>query len=287
MTEIALSALLLVLAPLLVGLLLGIDRKITARMQNRVGPPIIQPLYDLAKLFGKERKILNPGQVAFALASLLFQALALATLAFGGDLMAVFFLTSAGSLFLVLGAFSARSPFSHMGAQRELLQILAYEPVLFLVILVMCLQAGTFSTSQLGGPLLYTLPLALLAMLPVLVIKMQKSPYDIAHAHTELVSGPQVEYSGPYLGILELAHWTELALVLWIIGLFWYDADPVLAAAGSAALVLGAVFFAILLDNSTTRLTRDRMVTFTLAVGMSLVALNMVWAVYIRPGVGW
>jgi len=132
-----------------------------------------------------------------------------------------------------------------------------------------------------------TLVALVVAMMPVLVIKLQKSPYDIAHAHTEIVSGPQVEYSGPYLGVLEIAHWVELALVLWIIGLFWYDGDMLITWAGRIALVLGAVFLAILLDNSTTRLTRNRMVTFTLAVGMGLVALNLVWVVYIQPGVGW
>ena len=287
LSELAWKTLALLLAPLVVALLSGLDRKITARMQNRVGPPMLQPFYDLAKLMGKDRKVINPGQVAFALAALLFQALALATVVYGGDLVLAFFLTSAGSLFMALGAFSSRSPFSHMGAQRELLQVLACEPVLFLVIMSMAVWAGTFSSDQLGGPLLFALPLSFLALLPLLVIKMQKSPYDISHAHSELVSGPQVEYSGPYLGILVLAQWVELALLLWVIALFWYDEGIAVSLAGKAALVLGSIFFVILLDNSTTRLTRDRMVSFTLTVGVCLVAMNMVLVLYIGPEVGW
>jgi ech hydrogenase subunit B len=286
LSDLAWQTLALMLAPLLVALWFGIDRKLTARMQNRVGPPLLQPLYDLAKLLGKEGKVLNPAQVAFAMGTLFFQAMALATLAYGGDLVLAFFLTSAGSLFLVLGAFSARSPFSHMGAQRELLQVLACEPVLFMVILSMAAWAGTFSSDQLGGPLLYVLPLSFRALLPVLVIKMQKSPYDIAHAHTELVSGPQVEYSGPYLGILVLAHWVELAFLLWVLALFWFDESITISLLGKLALVFSALFFLILLDNSTTRLTRDRMVTFTLSVGLGLVAINL-FLLYLGSEVGW
>ncbi len=221
------------------------------------------------------------------MAALLFQALALATLAYGGDLILAFFLTSAGSLFLVLGAFSARSAFSHLGAQRELLQVLACEPVLFLVLLSMAAWSGTFSADELGGPLLYFLPLALLALLPVLIIKMQKSPYDIAHAHTELVSGPHVEYSGPYLGVLTLVQWVELAFLLWVITLFWTSDDMIISLLGKLALVVGVMLFAILLDNSTTRLTRARMVTFTLSVGIMLVLINILVVFYLGPEVGW
>ncbi|MCU0861376.1 MAG: NADH-quinone oxidoreductase subunit H, partial [Methanomassiliicoccales archaeon] len=140
--QLAISTALLLLVPVLIGLLLGLDRKLTARMQNRVGPPILQPFYDLGKLLAKDRKVINPGQVGFALAALLFQALALAMLLYGGDIVAAFFLTSAGSVMVVLGALSARSPFSHLGAQRELLQILAYEPVLFLVVLALGVEGG-------------------------------------------------------------------------------------------------------------------------------------------------
>lgn len=286
LSELGWQTVFLLLAPLLVALWFGVDRKLTARMQNRVGPPILQPLYDLAKLLGKEGKLLSPGQAAFASAALLFQALALATLAYGGDLILAFFLTIAGSLFLALGAFSARSPFSHMGAQRELLQVLACEPVLFMVILSMAVVAGTFSSGQLGGPLLYALPLSLLAMIPVLVIKMQKSPYDVAQAHTELVSGPQVEYSGPYLGILILAHWVEVAFLLWVLALFWFDDSIAISLLGKLGLVVGALFFIILLDNSSTRLTRDRMVIFTLSVGLGLVAINLI-LLYLGLEVGW
>jgi ech hydrogenase subunit B len=277
---------LLVLAPLAVGLLLGVDRKLTARMQNRVGPPVLQPFYDLMKLMGKRRNLLNSGQVAFALGYLLFQFLALAVLAFGGDLLVVFFLSSAGSVFLVLGAFSARSPFSQMGAQRELLQVLAYEPVLFMVIIVMGFDQRTFMAGDFSNALLPPLLLALIALIPVLVIKLQKSPYDVATAHTELVSGPHIEYSGPYLAVVEFAHWLEISVMLGIMSLFWYDPTLWISLIGKIALILVAWFVVLLIDNVTARLVRRRMVSFTLSFGLTLVALNLILLQYVLPGVG-
>lgn len=280
------SLALIIVAPLAVGLLLGIDRKLTARMQNRVGPPVVQPFYDLVKLLGKERRLMNPGQSAFALAYLLFQVMALAVLAFGGDLLVVFFLTSAGSVFLVLGAFSAHSPFSHMGAQRELLQVLACEPVLFMVIMSVGYQQRSFAAADIDQALLPSLLLAFIALIPVLIVRLQKSPYDIATAHTEIISGPHIEYSGPYLAIVELAHWVELAVLLGIMSLFWSDPSGWVSALGRVALVLAAFFVALVVDNVTARLTRRRMVTFTLSFGLVLVAANLIMLQYVAPAVG-
>ncbi len=136
-----------------IGLLLGFDRKLTARLQNRVGPPIWQPILDLAKLFDKEGLLMNKGQVVFALMGLLLQASAMGLLCMGGDLLVIFFLSGAGSFMLVLGAFSALSPFSHLGAHRELLQIVAYEPVFFLAIIAVGWYEGTFMVDSLEGNL--------------------------------------------------------------------------------------------------------------------------------------
>ena len=267
------------------GLLFGIDRKITAHMQNRIGPPIIQPFYDLVKLFGKRPMVTNNGQIVFAYAFLVLQAAALALLVSGGDLLIVFFVSGAGSVAFVLGAFSARSPYSFYGSQRELLQILAYEPVLLLVILLIGYDRGTFTVSSLDMSLLPALSLALIALMVVLVIKLQKSPYDIATAHQEIVSGPYVEYSGPYLGITKLANWFEVAIVLGIFTLFYWNEDALFSIAGKVTIVAVALFATQVLDNATARLTRDRMLKFTLLFGILLVALNMALVYLSKEGV--
>mgnify|MGYP000953365638 CR=1 FL=1 len=274
LSELALQAALIVLIPLAVGLLIGIDRKITARLQNRIGPPIVQPFYDLVKLINKRPMLLNTLQVTFAAATLMFQALAVGIIVTGGDLLIAFFISGAGSICTAMGAFSAASPYAYIGGHRKLLAILAYEPVLFLIILAIGLRRS-FIVDEIGGGLLSLYPVAVLVMIPVLVILMEKSPYDVPTAHQELMSGPYVEYSGPYLAIMTLAHWFELGFIFSVFALFvWFD-SPLLTAVGRVAIVLVVVFAAIIIDNITARLTRERMLFFTLTFGVGLMAVNV------------
>ncbi len=276
---------LFILSPIAVGLLLGVDRKITARMQNRVGPPIVQPFYDFVKLMAKAPMVMNNGQIVFAVACLVLQGAAFAVLVAGGDLLVVFFVSGAGSVALVLGAFSARSPYSYFGSQRELLQILAYEPVLLLVILLIGFDRETFTVSHLTTNLFPSLILALFALIIVLVIRLQKSPYDIATAHQEIVSGPYVEYSGPFLGVTKLAHWFELAILFGIFTLFFWNENMLVSIIGKLLIVAAAVFVSQTIDNSTARLTRERMLLFTLVVGSALVAINFATVYLMKQGV--
>jgi ech hydrogenase subunit B len=266
----------IIAAPFAVAILLGIDRIITARMQNRVGPPVSQVLYDFFKLVGKEPMLLNRPQVIFAMLYLTFSIIAFVLFVFGLDLIIIFFAGAAGSVFLVVGAFSVRSPYSHMGANRELLQITAYEPVLLLALLIIGIQGGSFAVADLYrvGDLIFTLPLVFVALIVVLVIKMQKSPYDVATAHQEIVSGPFVEYSGPYLAITKLGHWFELALLFGIFTLFFNSDNLLISAAVKVLLVLVALLVVQIIDNATARLTRERMLKFTATFGIIAIVAN-------------
>ncbi len=280
------QVLIIVAVPLVVGLSTGIDRKLTARLQNRRGPPIIQPFYDMGKLLLKKPMLINNLQVVFAGAALLFQAAAFALFVAGGDLLVAFFVSGAGSACLVMGAFSARSPYSYIGGQRELLAIFAYEPVLFLVILSIGLESS-FLVGAIGGGLLLQLPLALLALVPVLVILLEKSPYDIPTAHQEIITGPYIEYSGPYLVILEVARWFHLAFVYGIFTLFIWSDDGLVSVIGKVSIAFLALFVAIIIDNITARLTRARMVIFMLTAGIGLVAINLLVLFIFRGVMRW
>lgn len=274
LSALATAALLIILIPLAVGLLTGIDRKITARLQSRIGPPVVQPFYDLVKLVKKRPMLLNNLQGMFAAATLMFQAIALGIVVTGGDILIAFFVSGAGSICAAMGAFSAASPYAYIGGHRKLLTILAYEPVLFLLILGIGLRRS-FIVDEIGGGLLNIYPVAVLVVIPVLVIIMEKSPYDIPTAHQEIISGPYAEYSGPYLGIMTLAHWFELGFIFSIIALFvWFD-SALLTAIGRVTIVLAMVFAVIIIDNITARLTRERMLFFTLAFGMGLMGVNV------------
>jgi formate hydrogenlyase subunit 4 len=268
--------LVVIMAPLLGGLLTGIDRVLTARMQGRVGPPVLQPFYDVLKLLGKEALAANRRQVAWALGYLVLIIASLALFCLGGDLLIIVFTMAFAAGSFVLGGFSVRSPYSHIGSQRELLQMLAYEPVLILLALGVYLQTGSFMVKDLfhqSQPLLASMPLVFIALLIVLTIKIRKSPFDLAtshHGHQELVKGITTEYSGPYLALIEVTHWYELVLLLGLAAMFW--THPLGAG---ILLALAAFFIEMVIDNICARLTWNWMIKFTWTGGIILCLINL------------
>jgi len=276
MRELVIILLVLFAAPVLGGLLSGIDRIITARMQGRVGPPLLQPFYDLFKLLGKERFLVNQRQVLWAIGYLALIITSLAMLCLGSDLLVIVFVMAFAAICFVLGGLSTKSPYSHIGSQRELLQMLSYEPVLILLAIGVFMQNQSFLVKDIFArpePLLFSLPLVFVAVLLILTIKMRKSPFDLStchHAHQELVQGITTEYSGPYLALIELTHWYELVLVLGLVVLFW--AQPIWAG---LLLALAAFFIELVIDNICARMTWSWMVKLTWTVGIILCLVNL------------
>ncbi len=276
MRELVIILLVLLAAPVLGGLLSGIDRIITARMQGRVGPPLLQPFYDVFKLLGKERFLVNQRQVLWAIGYLALIITSLTMLCLGSDLLVIVFVMAFAAICFVLGGLSTKSPYSHIGSQRELLQMLSYEPVLILLAIGVFMQNQSFLVKDIFArpePLLFSLPLVFIAVLLILTIKMRKSPFDLStchHAHQELVQGITTEYSGPYLALIELTHWYELLLVLGLVVLFW--AQPICAG---LLLALVAFFIELVIDNICARMTWSWMVKLTWTVGIILCLVNL------------
>jgi formate hydrogenlyase subunit 4 len=275
----------IVLAPIAGGLLFGIDRRITARLQGRFGPPILQPFYDIFKLLGKESIAVSNMQFVWIYAYLILMIASLLCLVLQSDFLVLVFLLGFAGVSLVLGGFSTKSPYSHFGANRELLQILAYEPVLLLLAIAIYAQNGTFLISEIISrqqPLLQSLWPLFIAVLYVLTIKMRKSPFDIStshHAHQEIVKGITTEYSGPFLAIYELAEWYEIVLVLGIIVLFW--ANPLWVG---LLIALAAFLLELVVDNIAARMTARWMVRLSWSVGLTLGIINIAY-LYIMKGV--
>lgn len=120
----------ILLAPLAGGLIAGIDRRVSARFQGRYGPPVLQPFYDVFKLMQKQRILVNKFQNFNILLFLLFTVFSGALFFMGVDLLLTIFSLALAGTFFVLAGFCVGSPFSHLGAEREIIQQVAYEPIL-------------------------------------------------------------------------------------------------------------------------------------------------------------
>lgn len=269
----------IVLSPIIGGLVAGIDRIVTARLQGRYGPPLLQPFYDVFKLFGKEKMVVNLWQIFCAYMYLAADILTVVLLAMKSDLLLIFFVLAVGGVFLVIGALAAQSPYSQIGAQRELIQMLTYEPLLILVFAGIYLETGSFKISDILSnyhqPLLYSLPLLFVVMGYAFIIKLKKSPFDLStshHAHQELVKGVLTEYSGPYLAIIEISHWYETVFLLGLCALFWHT-----SVVGMIILLVVTYFGEILVDNITARLTWRWMLPHTWTGGLIMSFANFVW----------
>lgn len=294
----------------IVGLLLaGIDRKAVARMQKRIGPPIVQPFYDFFKLLGKETIIpaaASKGVFIAApfvgLVSLVVMALFIPIFgytAFSGvaDLIVILYLLTIPAAAIIIGGAASGSPFAGVGISREMVAIIAYELPLILVLLTVGKQAGadggiTFSLAEIvdwqaeNGSMLFHWSMipAALAMLLVIPSEVGSHPFDVAEAETEICEGPLVEYSGALLGIYKLNH----AIKMFILPALF--AALFLGGLGTGNLVLDAllllvicvvvtVIFMSLIHAICARLKVEKMFKFywTVVTALAAISLILVW----------
>lgn len=274
-------ALYILLAPGVGGLLQGVDRKATARMQGRQGPPLLQSFYDVDKLLGKETKYMNHIQIVCHVSFLIFVIFTGALFFGGGDLLLIFFALTTANLCLILAATTCNSPYAAMGANREMLQTMAYEPMVLLTAVGFYLATGSFKVSDIvrssGLPPIVYLPGVFCGFLFILTIKLRKHPFDLStshHAHQEMVKGLTTEFNGVTLLIVEVSHWYENVFLMGIIALFFINGKPWSYALAAVAVVL-SYFLEILIDNTNARLKWQRMFKTTWAVTMIIGVINI------------
>ncbi|AKB50099.1 Energy-conserving hydrogenase (ferredoxin), subunit B [Methanosarcina barkeri str. Wiesmoor] len=274
MNDILTIILVLIGAPIIGCLASGIDRKITARLQGRVGPPLLQPYYDVKKLLSKDNMVVNPSQNFYVVVYLAFIILSLFMLVFKQDFLMIIFVYTVASVALVVGGMSTGSPYARIGSSREIMAILSYEPVLILYALAIYLLTGTFKLSALldaSSPLLMYTPLIFIAMIVVLNIKLKKSPFDYStshHGHQELIKGMTTEYGGPGFATIEIAHFYEYVFLTGLIFLFWASTPVIGVLIGIIAYLL-----VIVIDNITARVYWQWMLklSWTILLVISLV----------------
>ena len=269
-----------VLAPVVGCLLAGVDRIVSARMQGRVGPPLLQPYYDVRKLFGKERAAVNGVEHAYVVCAWLFACVAGGIFFTGGNLLLCVFIVTLSSLFFIMAAYSTRSPYAEVGAARETLQVMAYEPMVLLLAVGFYMAAGSFDVGaalSLDAPVIGATLLVFLGVLFILTIKLRKSPFDLSmshHAHQEIVRGITTEMSGPTLGLVEVMHWCENVLFLGWIGLFFVWGNPA-SLALAVVVALAAYFLEIAIDNNFARVKWQFMLKSAWAVALVAGGVNI------------
>ncbi len=271
----------LIFAPLVGGLLSGLDRKISARMQGRIGPSIFQPFYDVRKLFSKQFIVVNPAQV-FLIMSFLFTIIFTGCMFFGGnDVLLCFFLLSTGATFLIFAACITNSPYSNLGASRELLQMMCYEPAVLLACIGFYLATGSFNVSdiiQADMPAIVKTPGFFIAFVFILTIKLRKSPFDLStshHPHQELVKGITTDMGAKTLGLFEVAEWYEHVFLMGFVGLFFINKNPWSYLVAVIA-VLATYFLEILIDNTSARVKWQVMLKSAWGVTLLVAGVNLI-----------
>lgn len=282
-----LVALYVVFGPILGGLLAGFDRILTARMQGRKGPPLLQPFYDLFKLLSKQSVVVNNVQDFLVCGFVIFIVFTGCLFFYGGDLLLVFFALTLAGIFFMMSACSANSPYSSMGAQREILQMMAYEPMVLLTAIGFYMVTGSFSVRAIAqsdvSSILY-LPGIFIGFAYILTIKLRKSPFDLStshHAHQEMVKGLTTELSGNILALVEVSHWYENVFLLGIVALFiinstWWSALI------AAAVCLLMYILEVLIDNTFPRVKWETMLKSAWLVTLVAGVLNLMILSFIQ-----
>ncbi len=204
-----------------------LDRKVTARVQYRVGPPFLQPFFDIAKLMGKETLVpRGASKLTFLFSPILglSSVMVVSTLlwvnnirpeaGFLGDIIVTLYLLVIPSLSIIMGGFASKNPLASIGASREMKLILSYELPFILAVLVPVIQSDfslklgqilNFQAQE--GVILGSVSgfLAFLVIVLCIQAKLALVPFDIPEAETEITGGPLIEYSGIGLGLYKLA----------------------------------------------------------------------------------
>ena len=296
----------------LAGMLLcGIDRKLVAKMQKRVGPPILQPFYDFFKLCGKETIIpASDSKTTFLMAPLVgLAALVVIQLfipvfsfsAFSGmaDVIVILYLLLIPAMSIILGGAASGSPYAGVGLSREMVTIISCELPLVLVLLAVAKTVGSamgtglcFSLSDIAayqamnGSLITKLSMipAAVAMLLIIPGETGNHPFDAAEAETEICEGLLAEYSGAPLGVFKLSHaikmltLTSLFAALFLGGL----GTGIMALDGIILFLLCVALTAVSISfvhAITARLKIEQIFKFywTLVTGLALISLVLAW----------
>ncbi len=279
------------------GFLSWFDRKITAWVQFRKGPPLLQPFYDFFKLLLVKETILprHGSPVTFLLAPVfaIFGAVMAAvfillplfniTTGFRGDLLVIFYLLTIPSFSYVLGAVASGNPLAAVGGSREMKLILSYE-LTFLLVIAGIIQKASQSfdlysiiqMQQNGEPFIGSISGVLLFIVGIFCIqaKLGLVPFDMAEAETELAEGSFIEYSGPPYALIKLAKYIMLLILpCFLVALLMKGFNLIgINILWAFLKVAGVVLLLTLIRNTNPRIKIRQAISFFM-IWMNLIAI--------------
>jgi NADH-quinone oxidoreductase subunit H len=266
----------------IIGLLAcWVDRKVTARIQWRVGPPWYQNFVDIVKLFAKETIVPEGAKFTFLfapylgflsvvlVATILGESIIFPQQTFVGDLIVILYLLIIPAIAIIVGASASRNPLASVGASREMKLVLAYELPFILSIIVVIIKSGV--AIKLGSIIEQQMNfgsniaswsgiLAFIIAILCMQAKLGFVPFDASEAEQEIMSGALIEYSGMPLAIFKLTRAVLLyTMPLFLIILFLgKDLTPLFLIGKYVALLV----IIILIKNTNPRLRIDQAIRF-------------------------
>lgn len=257
-----------------------VDRKLSARIQYRVGPPWYQNFLDIIKLFGKE--IVVPAGKAFTflaapflgliaaslVAAMLGEAIRTREVFFSFDLIIAVYLLTIPAISLIIGAFSSQNPLASVGGSREMKMVLAYELPFILSIVTVIIKTGYLRIADIlnyqvsNGSIATSISGFIAFMVALLCIqaKLGFVPFDAAEADQEIMCGTVIEYSGLPLALFRLSRFVLLyALPIFLIIMFLSGSLSILALIFKYLLILVVI---ILIKNTNPRFRIDQALRF-------------------------
>lgn len=278
-------------------LMLGIERRLRARLQRRIGPPLSQPFYDFVKLLGKwpaprlASDLLVLTGLPLLAVGCLVGAIALIPVAgsragFVGDVILFATLLEMPSLCLVLAGYASRSIYGEVGSTREAVLGIASNVPFLAAIMAMATAAGTAHLATLADatPWVVRVP-ALAAIFVCLPVKLRLNPFSLTNAEQEVLAGPLTEFDGPRLALWELAHaleWVALAGFAAVLAVPYRPASWLADAVLFAAVSIGLVPLLALLAAATGRLKISQATRILWRWGNLAAAVAFVFALLLR-----
>ena len=216
----------------------GLRRKFTARMQNRIGPPIWQPILDVIKLFGKQKRDSKAEEnIFFRITTflyllttfILFLFIPFPLISFPFDFILFIYITILSSGFYVLLGPAANSPYGLLGCMRDIILMVCYEIIFVIALFSFIVYSNVQSLAYFNQTFAFwRLPLASICLTVVALVEMKITPFDSPEAQTEIMGGIETEYSGRNLAFLELSKYLKFTFFIFLTTLLFFGIKDII-----------------------------------------------------------